>query len=361
LPGVNQVLVNEKAGITFSSGLRSILRQDPNVVMVGEIRDAETARIAFQAANTGHLVLSTLHTNDAPSAIARLVDLGVDSFVIASSLLAVLAQRLVRRNCPQCLEPDSLEEELLDRFQTIKDKNFQEKIRKGVGCENCQFTGYRGRLGVYELLTMDEDLRKLVVSGASDSEIAKAAKSAGIGDLYADCIAKVLQGSTSIEELMRVAPPPDKDRRKVAMTEPPPAEEVDLIAEAPREQPRILAVDDDPFIRKMLEKVLTEAKFEVVLAADGTEALEKAYRDMPDLIVSDVLMPELDGLELVKKLKGHLGTSMIPVILLTSKDEVESEVEGLEAGADDYIPKPIVASRLVARINRMMSIYGREH
>jgi DNA-binding response OmpR family regulator len=121
-----------------------------------------------------------------------------------------------------------------------------------------------------------------------------------------------------------------------------------------------LAVDDDPFIRKMLEKVLTEAQYDVVLATDGEEALEKVYRVRPDLIISDVVMPKLDGLSLVKKLKGHLQTSIIPVILLTSMDEVENEVEGLEAGADDYIPKPIVANLLLARINRVLSIYGRE-
>ena len=119
-------------------------------------------------------------------------------------------------------------------------------------------------------------------------------------------------------------------------------------------------MDDDPFIRKMLEQVLTEAQYDVVLATDGEEALEKVYRERPDLIISDVVMPKLDGLSLVKKLKGHLQTSIIPVILLTSMDEVENEVEGLEAGADDYIPKPIVANLLLARIKRVLAIYGRE-
>jgi DNA-binding response OmpR family regulator len=136
----------------------------------------------------------------------------------------------------------------------------------------------------------------------------------------------------------------------------PPAE---ARVEAQRRQPLVLAVDDDPFIRKMLDTVLRKSQFEVVLAVDGEEALEKVYRQMPDLIISDVLMPKLDGFALVKKLKSHLQTSMIPIILLTSKDEVESEVAGLEAGADDYIPKPIIADRLLARINKILSIYGR--
>jgi len=357
LPGINQVQVNERAGITFAAGLRSILRQDPNVVMVGEIRDAETAKIAFQAANTGHLVLSTLHTNDAPSAVTRLIDLGIDPFVIASSLLCVLAQRLVRRNCPHCLVPDALQERALARLDLSRDQ--ARGVRKGQGCEACQFTGYSGRAGIFEMLTINDDLRKLIVRGASDTEIAAEARRLGIRDLHADGLFKLCQGLTSVEELMRTAPPPERDARFAGTAKraasPPEAVKV----ETARKQPRVLAVDDDPFIRTMLEKVLSEANYEVILATDGEEALAKVFRDLPDLIISDVVMPKLDGLELVKKLKGHLQTSIIPVILLTSKDEVASEVEGLEAGADDYIPKPIVTNRLLARINRIMSIYDR--
>jgi type IV pilus assembly protein PilB len=351
LSGVNQVQVNERAGITFATGLRSILRQDPNVVMVGEIRDGETAKIAFQAANTGHLVLSTLHTNDAASAVVRLVDLGVDPYVIASSLLGVLAQRLARKCCPHCLVSDQ-----------VGDQEAIGKIKKGQGCEACQFNGYMGRLGLYELLMVDEEVRKLIIKGASDREIVDNAKERGVSDLFADAKDKLLQGLISVEELMRVAPPPEMDRRQIHVPEgdaPALMDAGEIVAEPPREHSRILAVDDDPFIRKMLEKVLREADYEVVLARDGEEALEKVYRVRPDLIISDVVMPKLDGLALVKKLKDQLQTSIIPVILLTSKDEVESEVEGLEAGADDYIPKPIVADLLLARIKRVMSIYGR--
>ncbi len=359
LPGINQVQVNERAGITFASGLRSILRQDPNVVMVGEIRDAETAKIAFQAANTGHLVLSTLHTNEASSAVTRLVDLGVDPFVIASSLTCVLAQRLVRKNCPHCLVTPSVDESLLGRLGLSEKKNVQKKIKKGQGCEACQFTGYKGRMGIYELLVVGDEVRKQILDGASDTEIAEKARRRGVKDLFGDCIEKILKGTTTTDELMRVAPPPERRRRQRPAEEVAEASPEDKVAEAPSKQLRVLAVDDDPFIRKMLDKVLTEAHYEVVLATDGEEALEKVYRERPDLIISDVLMPKLDGLSLVRKLKGQLQTSTIPVILLTSKDAVESEVEGLEAGADDYLPKPIVANLLLARINRILSIYGR--
>jgi type IV pilus assembly protein PilB len=360
LPGISQVQVNERAGITFASGLRSILRQDPNVVMVGEIRDAETAKIAFQAANTGHLVLTTLHTNDASSAVTRLVDLGVDPYVIASSLLCVLAQRLVRKNCPHCLVSDKVDKQLLSRLGFSDTKNFDNKIKKGQGCEACQFTGYMGRIGIYEVLKVDDELRKLIVKGASDTEISESARERGIDDMFGDCRDKLLKGVTSVEELMRVAPPRETKGFKAIVEEAVAEPTVDKGVEPSRGQLRILAVDDDPFIRKMLEKVLTEAQYDVVLATDGEEALEKVYRERPDLIISDVVMPKLDGLSLVKKLKGHLQTSIIPVILLTSMDEVENEVEGLEAGADDYIPKPIVANLLLARINRVLAIYGRE-
>lgn len=366
LPGISQVQVNERAGITFASGLRSILRQDPNVVMVGEIRDAETAKIAFQAANTGHLVLTTLHTNDASSAVTRLVDLGVDPYVIASSLLCVLAQRLVRKNCPHCLVTDQVDKQVAARVGLSGNKSLAKKIKKGQGCEACQFTGYMGRIGLYEMLMVDDELRKLIVKGASDTEIAEDARERGINDMYGDCRGKLIQGITSVEELLRVAPPAERKGRPVAAEEVATVEEVvaappeDKVVEPAKSQLRVLAVDDDPFIRKMLKKVLTEAQYDVVLAEDGEEALEKVYRERPDLIISDVVMPKLDGLSLVKKLKGHLQTSIIPVILLTSMDEVENEVEGLEAGADDYIPKPIVANLLLARINRVLSIYGRE-
>jgi len=257
---------------------------------------------------------------------------------------------------------------LLTRLEISGDNKTLEKIKKSQGCEACQFSGYLGRLGIYEMLMVDNDLRKLIVQGASDTEIAEDARERGIKDLFGDCRDKLFQGVTSVEELMRVAPPPEREGRQPAMEQVAAAAPVEQVvaavpvektAEALGAQLRVLAVDDDPFIRKMLQKVLTEAQYDVVLATDGEEALEKVYRERPDLIISDVVMPNMDGLSLVKKLKSQLQTSIIPVILLTSKDEVESEVEGLEAGADDYIPKPIVANLLLARINRVLSIYGR--
>jgi type IV pilus assembly protein PilB len=263
---------------------------------------------------------------------------------------------------------EKVDKTLLTRLGITGDNKTLEKIKKGQGCEACQFSGYLGRLGIYEMLMVDNDLRKLIVQGASDTEIAEDARERGVKDLFGDCRDKLFQGTISVEELMRVAPPPEREGRQPDMEQVAAAAPVEQVAaaapvektaEALGAQLRVLAVDDDPFIRKMLQKVLTEAQYDVVLATDGEEALEKVYRERPDLIISDVVMPNMDGLSLVKKLKSQLQTSIIPVILLTSKDEVESEVEGLEAGADDYIPKPIVANLLLARINRVLSIYGR--
>ena len=203
---INQVPINAKAGLTFAAGLRSILRQDPDIVMVGEIRDRETAVIAIQAALTGHLVLSTLHTNDAASAVARLIDMGVEPFLIASSLLGVIAQRLVRKVCRHCKTDDSVDPDLLRDL--VPNNRFEggivPRFFKGTGCSRCWKTGYNGRAGIYELLAVDSDIRKLVGTGASADEIRLAAGKKGFRPLRAEGFALAAEGITSIEEVLRV-------------------------------------------------------------------------------------------------------------------------------------------------------------
>ncbi|MCL6598564.1 MAG: GspE/PulE family protein [Alicyclobacillus macrosporangiidus] len=202
LPGVNQVQVNPAAGLTFARGLRSILRQDPDVVMVGEIRDAETAEIAIQAALTGHLVLSTLHTNDAVSALTRLVDMGIEPFLVASAVLGVVAQRLVRRVCDQCAEayaPAAAEQAFLERRGARADK-----LLRGHGCGYCGRTGYRGRVAVHEVLRMDDILRAMVVEKRPDSDYRRHATANGMTLMVDDGIEKALAGRTTLAEVMRV-------------------------------------------------------------------------------------------------------------------------------------------------------------
>ncbi|MEP6835049.1 MAG: ATPase, T2SS/T4P/T4SS family [Gemmatimonas sp.] len=203
LPGVPQVPVNEKAGLTFASALRALLRQDPDIILLGEIRDPETAQIATQAALTGHLVLSTLHTNDAPTAITRLLDLDVAAYLVASTLDAVLAQRLVRVICPNCKTEQAPEPSLLRRFG-IHDMNI-DRVWKGAGCDNCRGTGYRGRQGVYELFVMDSDLRIEVQKRRGSEEIRQLAVAKGMRSLQEDGLRLVRQGVTTLDEVLRVA------------------------------------------------------------------------------------------------------------------------------------------------------------
>ncbi len=203
IKGINQIPVNTAVGVTFASGLRSILRQDPDVVMVGEIRDAETATIAIQAALTGHLVFSTLHTNDAPGAVARLVDMGVEPFLVASSLMMVLAQRLVRKVCPRCRKPLDPDPDLLRELGITRTPEMT--FVEGEGCQDCRGLGYSGRIGVYELLEVDETIRKLIVGRVSSGEIRSAALKSGFIPLREDGFRKASRGMTTLEEVLRVA------------------------------------------------------------------------------------------------------------------------------------------------------------
>ncbi len=207
LPGISQVQVNKKAGLTFGSALRSILRQDPDVVLVGEMRDHETAQIGLEAALTGHLVLSTLHTNDAPSAVTRLTEMGIDPFIVASAADCVMAQRLARRLCPSCKEEyaPSLEElQAAGLPVKVEDLERFPKLHKAVGCTKCGGTGYRGRLAIHEIMRINEDIERLIVSRASTDEIAKAAKKNGMRTLREDGLHKVVLGQTTLEEISRV-------------------------------------------------------------------------------------------------------------------------------------------------------------
>lgn len=201
LKGVNQVQVNEKTGLTFSYTLRSVLRQDPDVILVGEMRDSETALIAFQASITGHLVFSTLHTNDAVSTVIRLKNLGLPSYLIASSLNGIIAQRLVRKICPQCKESYDLPESEMKRLGI----NIREqKLFQGKGCKNCSGTGFAGRTGIFEILNINNKIKDLIAQDAPEQEITKAAVESGMISMYMDGLKKVLSGLTTIEELNRV-------------------------------------------------------------------------------------------------------------------------------------------------------------
>ncbi|OLC39943.1 MAG: hypothetical protein AUH43_27605 [Acidobacteria bacterium 13_1_40CM_65_14] len=204
IPGVNQTQINEKIKLTFASALRSILRQDPDVILVGEIRDAETAKIAMQAAQTGHLVLSTLHTDDAPSVVTRLMDIGTEPYVIAGAIIGVVAQRLVRRLCVHCRRQYTPPAETLRALNIADADAATIPFYKSVGCDQCNHTGYRGRIGLYEVMRITDKLRRLIASRAPEDQVREAAIGGGMITLGEDGLAKVKSGITTPEELLRV-------------------------------------------------------------------------------------------------------------------------------------------------------------
>jgi len=204
LKGINQVQAKPKIGLTFSAGLRSFLRQDPDIMLVGEIRDKETAKIAVQAALTGHLVLSTLHTNDAPSSIIRLIDMGVEPFLISSSVIGVLAQRLVRKICPHCKKEVELTSEIMKIFEEYNLSREVIRLYKGDGCRFCNDTGYKGRLGIFELIKITDTLKNLITGSAPLEKIRETALCEGMHTLKEDGLRKVVRGITTLEEVIRV-------------------------------------------------------------------------------------------------------------------------------------------------------------
>ncbi|MBN2369474.1 MAG: Flp pilus assembly complex ATPase component TadA [Vicinamibacteria bacterium] len=333
LAGVSQVAVSDKSGLSFAAGLRSILRQDPDVIMVGEIRDLETAEIAFQAAQTGHLVLSSLHTNDAPSAAARLIEIGIPAYLVTSSVIAILAQRLARRLC-DC--------------KTIR----ADGRADAKGCEACRFTGFRGRIAVYELLRLTPRLRSVLLARGSEDDVRAAARASGMRTMFHDGMRKVERGVTTAEELTRAVPPDEPSEMR-------PAAQIDLpspLSEEARrpDRTRILIVEDEPAFRESLKETLASSNFDVISAANGDEALRIIYQEKPDLVLTDLHMPVMDGLELLQHIRGDLSTCQIPVIFLTVIDSHAAEAQALDMGADDYVTKPVENGILLSRIRRSL-------
>jgi type II secretory ATPase GspE/PulE/Tfp pilus assembly ATPase PilB-like protein/ActR/RegA family two-component response regulator len=357
IPGVNQMQINTKAGVTFASGLRSILRQDPNVILVGEIRDQETADIALGAAQTGHLLLSTLHTNDATATITRLFDLGVQPFLIASSLLGILAQRLVRRPCPACSVRQQPSADTIEKVGGASRLPSDGQWVAGRGCDQCGQSGHKGRIAIHEVLAVTDEMRDLISSRAADHVIKRAAKRAGMRTLLEDGVDKAARGLTTLDEVLRVVSRADAADRA---GDTPPTAEPGAAPGGDQNAPdaatlrgRVLVVEDSPTIVSVIKYFLELEGFDVLVAENGLVGLEMAFRERPDVIVSDVNMPGMGGVEMVKALRSDARTSQVRIIMLTSESSVESETEGLTAGADDYILKPVEPRRLAARVKAL--------
>ena len=377
-----QVQVQDKAGLTFASALRSILRQDPDVVLIGEVRDQETAQIAVQASLTGHLVLSTLHTNDASNAVTRLVDMGIEAYKLASALRGVIAQRLMRRLCTSCRAPagDDVPAKLR-RFVPAG-----AVLYKAVGCPDCAMTGYRGRFCIVEVLTMNGELERLVGAGATADRIAEAGRENGMRSLWESGLQHVLTGESSAEELLRVTDVPG-DRRgggrpsgRSAVAPPAPSATAapapapaakgsdfginfDLVDElagsdgaaASERGATILLVEDEESLRKVMRDLLERDGYTVAEAADGVQALDAVDRHAPDVILLDLNLPGLDGYSVLQQLRSRASSRSIPVIVLTAKGDEDNEVRVFQLGADDFLTKPFRARALSARLEAVLS------
>ncbi len=394
-----QVQVHEKAGLTFATALRSILRQDPDVVLVGEIRDQETAQIAVQASLTGHLVLSTLHTNDAPNAVTRLVDMGMEPYKIASALRGIVAQRLMRRLCPVCRQ------ESRDGVPTRIRRRIPEgaTLFRAVGCPDCAMTGYRGRFSIVEVLTMNAELERRIGAGATADRIAEAARTNGMESLWESGLKHVLAGETTVEELLRVTDVPPDENAPISRVTPqqgfpipsvnggavataPAANGATAVLEAPAAPlapptdlsfdlvedmappepalPRlpgqagagrcVLLVEDEDQLRRVMKDLLERDGYKVAEARDGAQALDEVDRSAPDLIMLDLNLPGLDGYGVLQRLRSRQSTSHIPVIVLTAKGDEDNEVRVFQLGADDFLTKPFRARALSARLEAVL-------
>ncbi len=356
VPGISQLQVSEAQGFTFASALRSVLRQDPDIVLVGEIRDIETATIATQASLSGHLVLSTLHTNDAPSAIVRLRDLGIDSFKIGAAIKGVVAQRLVRRLCTECSVPIPVLT-LPNDAQPPTDRIGEVAPRKAVGCKACGGTGYRGRLAIIEIMPVDDKVARVIGTGGLADELVAVARPAGMRTLWESGLDRIWQGLTSLDEVVRVlgervieeAPAPVP---APAQPSAPTASRVLVPAETPGKT-RVLVADDDRQMRRLVRMILERDGHEVTEAADGLDALDAIESGQCDLMILDLDMPRLDGIGVLEELRARVMTSSLPVIVLTARSgEAESQV--LDLGAQDFLTKPVQPASLQARVRAVL-------
>jgi type IV pilus assembly protein PilB len=397
LRGITQMQTNDRAGVTFAAGLRAILRQDPDVVLVGEVRDTETAELALRASLTGHMVFSTLHTNDASSAVTRLVDMGVEPFLIASSLSLVVAQRLVRTPCPRCAAAYQPSPRTLQLLGLTDDDVAGATLVRGRGCDRCGQTGYLGRTAIFEVLPVDAGVRAVLTARPTEAAIRAAARAAGVASLRTDGIVRALRGETTLEEVLRVTqvdatsgPRCHACHRGIEddMTYCPwcaaPAERSSCAGCArrvdpewrvcpwcrhardagplspgttpahPAHRPKVLVVDDDESVLTFVAAALVDV-CDVVPARTAEEALRIAQTDDLAAMVLDLGLPDLSGIEVTRLLRADTRTALLPLMLLTGSDDPLLRTEALHAGADLYLSKPVEPAALEASVAGLLA------
>jgi type II secretory ATPase GspE/PulE/Tfp pilus assembly ATPase PilB-like protein/ActR/RegA family two-component response regulator len=344
LQGITQIQVETKRDVTFASSLRAILRQDPDVVFVGEIRDSETAEIAVQASMTGHLVLATLHTNDAVGTIPRLIDLGLSPVSIAASFRGVVAQRLIRRACPYCRETIGPNDELNKHEKELAARYGVRPRVRAVGCKQCGSTGYRGRMALAEVLVATPTFLDAVAHASVPSVLQQVAVAGGMRPIREVALDAVRAAETTIDEVERV----------VGEVAAPP-----MVDKTVTDVPQVLLVDDDPVIRRLARTLLEKIPVKVSEADDGPVALAMVEAGNEfSLMILDLDMPSMRGHDVLVRLRSTAATAALPVIVLTSSEARDDEAALMDAGADDYIKKPIDPVRFVARVRAMLRRMG---
>ncbi|HVF05472.1 MAG TPA: ATPase, T2SS/T4P/T4SS family [Frankiaceae bacterium] len=395
LPGITQVQTNDRAGLSFAAGLRSILRQDPDVVLVGEVRDTETAELALRASLTGHMVFSTLHTNDAAAAMTRLVDMGVEPFLIASSLTLVVAQRLVRVPCRRCAAPYQPSPRTLQLLGLTRDDVAGTGIVRGRGCDQCGQTGYHGRAAIFEVLPVDAAMRAVLTARPTEAAIRAAARAAGVASLRTDGIARALRGETTLEEVLRVTQVDAASGPRCHECSRPVEEDMSYcpwcaaavessacdgctrhldpewrvcpwcrvarsggITVTPRahdeHRPVVLAVDDDDSVLDFVEVALVDV-CDVLKARTAEEALRIAATEHIDAMLLDLVLPDLSGIEVTRLLRADTRTALLPLLLLTGSDDPLLLMEARNAGANGYVAKPVDPVVLEAQVRALVA------
>ena len=337
LAQITQTQVETKQGVTFSTALRAILRQDPDVILIGEIRDSETAETASHAAMTGHLVLATVHANDAVSAVARMADMGLPFTTIATTLRGTIAQRLMRRVCAACAEP--VRGELTPEEQRLTEQHEVEPVVRAVGCKDCGFTGYKGRIPVNEVMLVGPRFQAAVEARKGWQTLHRVAIQGGMRPIHQVAMDWVTQGKTTLVEVERALGQQKAEDEVEEDTGP----------------TRILVVDDDEEARVIAAGILEGEGYEVSIAKDGYEAVERLKAD-PDfnLVILDLSMPGMDGRTVLQRIRGAKDTAAIPVLVSTAFGGEDVETELLEAGADDFLDKTGDAKRFLARVKAVL-------
>ena len=335
LAGVTQVGINDKIGFTFGNALRSVLRQDPDIVMVGEIRDLDTAEIAARAALTGHLVLSTLHTNDTVSTISRLIDIGLEPFLVTSAVSGIIAQRLIRKICPDCKTKIPPPEDAA-KFNLPPITEYY----SGAGCNKCNNTGYKGRVGVYELMIMDTKLKRLISKNFTENDLWKSAMESGTRTMFENAWSKILEGQTTYEEVISKIPFPEILTANDPVT-------------APAHSKKVLLFNNDENEISMIRSALESDGYEVIHSTNG-EMVEMTKREDPILIIINNSREKLDHL---KEIRNTSRLAYTPIICLADIDFKEHESEGFSMGVSDFIYRPLDPQKLIYSINRIIQKY----